>query len=289
MLFNVSVNYPRGTTFIKGVFSKMSSHSNLIIVSNRLPITIKKLESRNYECSQSTGGLAGALSGLTKSMPFRWFGWPGLGIPREDEELVTQKVAEYNVLPIFLDNALADKYYNGFSSQFPLLYRLFEQIVRCWTLCDCINHIHACVDISCIDSTLWPLFHYQLHEMSRIDKAAWDAYYDVNLLFAKVIIPELHDGDTVWIHDYHLMLLPQFLRESTRQSGIEVKIGFFLHTPFPSSEVYRILPMRKKILTGLLHCDLVGFHTISYARHFLNSCSEILWVAAASTNAINSL
>lgn len=112
--------------------------------------------------------------------------------------------------------------------------------------------------------------------MSRIDKAAWDAYYDVNLLFAKVIIPQLHDGDTIWIHDYHLMLLPQFLCESTRHSGIEVKIGFFLHTPFPSSEVYRILPMRKQILTGLLHCDLVGFHTISYARHFINSCSGIL-------------
>jgi len=112
--------------------------------------------------------------------------------------------------------------------------------------------------------------------MSRIDKAAWDAYYDVNRLFAKVIIPQLHDGDTIWVHDYHLMLLPQFLRESTRQPGIKIKIGFFLHTPFPSSEVYRILPMRKQILTGLLHCDLVGFHTISYARHFLNSCSEIL-------------
>ena len=112
--------------------------------------------------------------------------------------------------------------------------------------------------------------------MSLIDKAAWDAYYKVNLLFAKVVTSQLRDGDSIWIHDYHLMLLPQFLRETTRQSGIKVKIGFFLHTPFPSSEIYRILPMRKQILTGLLHCDLVGFHTISYARHFLSSCSEIL-------------
>ena len=112
--------------------------------------------------------------------------------------------------------------------------------------------------------------------MSRIDRASWDAYYAVNLLFAKVIIPQLHDGDSIWIHDYHLMLLPRFLRERARQAGMRIKIGFFLHTPFPSSEVYRILPMRKVILSGLLHCDLVGFHTISYARHFLNSCSEIL-------------
>jgi trehalose 6-phosphate synthase len=112
--------------------------------------------------------------------------------------------------------------------------------------------------------------------MGRIDKAAWDAYYEVNLLFAEVIAPQLHDGDSIWIHDYHLMLLPQFLRERTQLSGLKVKIGFFLHTPFPSSEVYRILPMRKTILAGLLHCDLVGFHTVSYARHFLSSCSEVM-------------
>ena len=94
----------------------MSSRPGLIIVSNRLPITIKKLQSGNYECSQSAGGLAGALSGLAESCPFRWYGWPGLEIPREDEELIRRKVAEYNVLPIFLDNDLAHKYYNGFSS-----------------------------------------------------------------------------------------------------------------------------------------------------------------------------
>lgn len=103
----------------------MTSRASLIIVSNRLPITTKKLENGCYECSQSTGGLAGALGGLAKSMPFRWFGWPGLEIPQEDEELVRQKVAEYDdVLPIFLDSDLANKYYNGFSSQFYLLSQL---------------------------------------------------------------------------------------------------------------------------------------------------------------------
>ncbi|KAB8069157.1 alpha, alpha-trehalose-phosphate synthase 2 (trehalose-6-phosphate UDP-glucose phosphate glucosyltransferase) tpsB [Aspergillus leporis] len=228
----------------------MAPPPSLIIVSNRLPITIKKLKTGSYECSQSTGGLAGALGGLAKSMPFRWFGWPGLEIPQEDEELVRQKTVDYDVLPIFLDNDLANKYYNGFSN-----------------------------------STLWPLFHYQLHEMGRIDKADWDAYVEVNLLFAKVITSQLNDGDSIWIHDYHLMLLPQFLRESTRQTGMKVKIGFFLHTPFPSCEVYRILPMRKKILTALLHCDLVGFHTESYARHFLCSCSEILKLPTSSSHA----
>lgn len=95
---------------------EMSSRGSLIIVSNRLPITIKKLDSGNYECSQTAGGLSGALSGLAKSIPFRWYGWPGAEIHREDEELVRQKVAEYNVLPIFLGSDLANKYYNEFSS-----------------------------------------------------------------------------------------------------------------------------------------------------------------------------
>jgi trehalose 6-phosphate synthase len=108
----------------------MSSRASLIIVSNRLPITIKKLENGRYECSQSTGGLAGALGGLAKSMPFRWFGWPGLEIPQEDEDLVRQKVAEYNVLPIFLDSDLANKYYNGFSSQFYILSQLSCTLIR---------------------------------------------------------------------------------------------------------------------------------------------------------------
>jgi trehalose 6-phosphate synthase len=108
----------------------MSSRASLIIVSNRLPITIKKLENGCYECSQSTGGLAGALGGLAKSMPFRWFGWPGIEIPPEDEELVRQKVAEYDVLPIFLDSELANKYYNRFSSQFHNLYQLSCTLIR---------------------------------------------------------------------------------------------------------------------------------------------------------------
>ena len=80
----------------------------------------------------------------------------------------------------------------------------------------------------------------------------------------------------IWVHDYHLMLLPQMLREEIGNTKKNIKIGFFLHTPFPSSEVYRILPVRKELLMGVLHCDLVGFHTYDYARHFLSSCSRIL-------------
>jgi trehalose 6-phosphate synthase len=87
---------------------------------------------------------------------------------------------------------------------------------------------------------------------------------------------DVQDGDLVWVHDYHLMLLPEMLREEIGFSKKNVKIGFFLHTPFPSSEIYRILPVREQLLLGVLQCDLIGFHTYDYARHFLSSCSRIL-------------
>jgi trehalose 6-phosphate synthase len=80
----------------------------------------------------------------------------------------------------------------------------------------------------------------------------------------------------IWVHDYHLMLMPAMLREELGDKVKNVKIGFFLHTPFPSSEIYRILPVREEVLEGVLHCDLLGFHTFDYARHFLSCCSRIL-------------
>ena len=125
------------------------------------------------------------------------------------------------------------------------------------------------------DSILWPLFHYHPGEIT-FDEEAWEAYKTANQLFAQAIADDVQDNDIVWVHDYHLMLLPALLREAIGSTRKNVKIGFFLHTPFPSSEIYRILPVRNEILEAILHCDLVGFHTYDYARHFLSSCSRIL-------------
>jgi trehalose-6-phosphate synthase len=125
------------------------------------------------------------------------------------------------------------------------------------------------------DSILWPLFHYHPGEIT-FDESAWTAYKEVNRLFAKTMVKDVQDGDLIWVHDYHLMLLPEMLREEIGSTKKNVKIGFFLHTPFPSSEIYRILPVREALLLGVLHCDLIGFHTYDYARHFLSSCSRIL-------------
>ncbi|KAJ3299552.1 threalose-6-phosphate phosphatase [Borealophlyctis nickersoniae] len=122
---------------------------------------------------------------------------------------------------------------------------------------------------------LWPLFHYI--QWDHADSGAnelkhWQDYYDVNRAFADTVIKAYQPGDIIWIHDYHLLLLPSMIREALPH----VPIGFFLHTPFPSSELFRCLPRRKEILEGLLGSSMVGFQTYSYARHFISSCTRVL-------------
>ncbi|KAF2858874.1 glycosyltransferase family 20 protein [Piedraia hortae CBS 480.64] len=220
------------------------SKGRLLLVSNRLPITIKRSEEGNYDFSMSSGGLVSGLSGLKKTTHFVWYGWPGVQLPENEVPHVKERLLnEFSAVPIFMDDDLADRHYNGFSN-----------------------------------SILWPLFHYHPGEIT-FDESAWEGYADANRLFSREIARDVRDNDLVWVHDYHLMLLPSMLREELAKKPNppkNVKLGFFLHTPFPSSEIYRILPVRDEILEGVLHCDLLGFHTYDYARHFLSSCSRIL-------------
>ncbi|TBU43754.1 alpha,alpha-trehalose-phosphate synthase TPS1 subunit [Dichomitus squalens] len=241
---------------------------HLIVVSNRLPITINKDASGEYHFKMSSGGLVSALSGCKKSMSFTWIGWPGFFIPPKDRPIVDRRLQEeFSCQAVYLDDDVADRHYNGFSN-----------------------------------SILWPLFHYHPGEMNFEDEN-WLAYRQANMAFAEAIMSQLTPDSMVWVQDYHLMLLPMLLRtlidgpqnvgdvtaaEVDRiLEGIDceeiapprygnVKIGFFLHTPFPSSEIYRILPVRREILLGILYSDLIGFHTYDYARHFLSSCTRIL-------------
>ncbi|KAH9031780.1 alpha-trehalose-phosphate synthase TPS1 subunit [Lactarius pseudohatsudake] len=219
----------------------------------------------------SSGGLVSALSSTKKSMSFTWIGWPGFYIPIKDRPIVDKRLMEeYSCQAVYLDDDVADRHYNGFSN-----------------------------------SILWPLFHYHPGEMN-FDEENWLAYRIANMRFAEVVRQQIRENSMVWVQDYHLMLLPLLLRSlvtgpefargfttnefASITDGIEsedypldghdgvkgVKIGFFLHTPFPSSEIYRILPVRREILLGVLYSDLIGFHTYDYARHFLSSCTRIL-------------
>src|ERR1700761_4322953 len=119
------------------------------------------------------------------------------------------------------------------------------------------------IDNITTDSVLWPALHYR-DSMINLNDCDWEAYQKVNRQFAVEIAFHAMDGDTVWVHDYHLMLLPQMLREEAGKRGKTLVIGFFLHTPFPSSDMFRVLPVWREILEGVLHCDLIGFQAQSY-------------------------
>ncbi|KAJ1916209.1 Trehalose-6-P synthase/phosphatase complex synthase subunit [Mycoemilia scoparia] len=218
--------------------------SRLIVVSNRLPVTLSKTDGGKWAVKLSSGGLVSALSGLKKEMSFTWVGWPGLDFPMSERPQIHDLMAENSCVPVFLDNETAELHYNGFSN-----------------------------------SILWPLFHYHPGDIAFEDRV-WEAYRRANQAFADAIWDMVQDGDLIWIHDYHLMLMPQMLREKLGPEVRNVKIGWFLHTPFPSSEIYRILPVRKAILKGVLAADLLGFHTYDYARHFLSSCTRILGLSS---------
>jgi trehalose 6-phosphate synthase/phosphatase len=221
----------------------------LIVVANRLPVTMSKDETGEWMFHVSSGGLVSALAGVKNKIPFVWVGWTGIEIPSADQESLRKRfLDELNCYPVFLSDHDANHYYNGF-----------------------------CNDV------LWPLFHYvPLPIMSsdgerKFDFKYWDAYSKANHRFAEAVMQVYQPGDLVWVQDYHLMLLPSLLRKRLR----DVTIGFFLHTPFPSSEVYRILPVRDELLKGVLAADLIGFHTYDYARHFLSVCTRILGLEAS--------
>ncbi|PRT54760.1 Alpha,alpha-trehalose-phosphate synthase [UDP-forming] [Wickerhamiella sorbophila] len=216
----------------------------VIVVSNRLPVTTSIDKNGQYNYEMSSGGLVSALSSLHGDN-FIWLGWPGIGVPQEDRESVSRDLKSlFKSVPVFLSDELSDLYYNGFSN-----------------------------------SIIWPLFHYHPGEMN-FDDESWEAYTLANRLFAQAIANIYRPGDVVWVHDYHLMILPAMIREEiavkTREPLSSVEIAFFLHIPFPTSEIYRVLPVRREILLGVLQSDLIGFHTYDYVRHFLSSVSSIL-------------
>ncbi|KAJ5256702.1 hypothetical protein N7478_012806 [Penicillium angulare] len=222
---------------------------NLIIVSNRLPVSVKKVDD-TYESCISSGGLVTALSGLTKSTQFRWFGWPGIEVKdTEDRQKVCQSLGEHNAYPIFLDSTLAHEHYNGFSNRI-----------------------------------LWPILHYQ--SGVQFDDGPWQAYKRVNELFADEIVESAENGTLIWVHDYHLMLLPELLRSRLQQQGKSCAIGFSLHTPFPAGDFWRNLPVRKHLIEGLLASDLLGFHTDEYKQNFIDTCATLLGARTEIPNQI---
>ena len=209
-----------------------------IIVSNRLPVQITKLEN-SYVFNTTSGGLATGMDSVHQGKNSLWIGWPGIASDSIDDDSykpLINSLKKLNYYPVSLNKKEIDDFYYGLPNK-------------------------------CI----WPLFHYFI-EFSRFDEKYWDSYVEINKKFSEIVINNTEKGDIVWIHDYQLLLCPKMIKDIRP----DVTIGFFLHIPFPSFEIFRIFPWRVQLIEGILGADLIGFHTYDYQRHFLSSVKRIL-------------
>ncbi len=209
-----------------------------LLVSNRLPISLQTTQA-GYSLVPSAGGLATALKEMHEREDGRWIGYVGDSsrLSNAAREDLDNELARARFISVPITNSEVSLYYDGFSN-----------------------------------AVLWPLFHYLLDKV-RLDAVnEWRAYKAVNERFADVIAAQMQPDDVVWIHDYQLMLVPALLRKRVPKA----RIGFFLHVPWPSSDVFRILPLREQLLEGMLGADLVGFHTESYRHNFIHSAAKVL-------------
>jgi trehalose 6-phosphate synthase len=222
----------------------MNNHNNhtgrLIIVSNRLPIVISKAEGK-LKTSTGSGGLITALAPVLKNRGGVWVGWPG-PVEVEDQKEISDllnkehRKAGFDLQPIFLTEEEIKEYYEGFSNEI-----------------------------------IWPLFH-DLQSSCHFDPKYWHTTQEVDKKFAEGIAKKAKPDDFIWIHDYHLMLVGQDLR----QLGLTNKVGFFLHIPFPSLDIFLKLPWRFQVLRALLEYDLVGFQTLRDQRNFIQCVKRLL-------------
>jgi trehalose 6-phosphate synthase/phosphatase len=187
---------------------------------------------------KSSGGLVAALEGVSQDeYALKWIGWPGGEIPAEKQPEIERTLKqEYGAVPVFITREEAEGFYEGVSN-----------------------------------SSIWPLLHY-LPSYFRYEPHWWDAYRAVNERFAQQVLANAQGDELVWVHDYQLMLVPALLREAMPS----LRVGFFLHTPFPSYEIFRYHPKRTELMAGLLGADLIGFHTFGYMRHFRSCVLRLL-------------
>jgi trehalose 6-phosphate synthase/phosphatase len=213
--------------------------SKLVIISYELPIILESRGDQSYLSTPKSHARTSGLESFYEAQKTIWIGRPGLNrgdLSQAQRAKLTNAYAEKNCYPVFLGKKLHDRFLDGFSNR-----------------------------------TIWPLFHY-FTQNAIYREDLWNAYVDANQAYLDEVLPLLNAGDTVWIHDYHLFLLPKMIREKFSS----VSVGFFMHIPFPSYEIFRLLPWRREILEGLLGSDLVGFHTYDYERHFMSCVRRLL-------------
>jgi trehalose 6-phosphate synthase/phosphatase len=210
----------------------------LLVVSNRLPIVIKKNDAGDWYVGPGHGGLVTALAPVMKKNEGLWIGWPG----NEEELDIAGLLHEFSqgstfaLEPVILSPEEVEKYYRGFSNE-----------------------------------TLWPLFHDLLGH-SKFESDNWKVYQEVNRRFAEKVASSIEQNDFVWIHDYQLILVGRYLRIL----GVRRPLTFFLHIPFPSLDLFRRLPWKHEIIHALMDYDLLGFQTIRDRRNFVQCIKGLI-------------
>ncbi|NQU47737.1 MAG: bifunctional alpha,alpha-trehalose-phosphate synthase (UDP-forming)/trehalose-phosphatase [Planctomycetes bacterium] len=223
--------------------SRLGPDGRLILVSNRLPVVLNQ-EDEQWQLRFAAGGLATGLRRPHQESKGLWIGWPGVVTAGgEVSETVQELLKSQGMVGVGLDEKQHDQYYTHCSN-------------RC----------------------LWPLFHY-FPERMTFNAEYWETYRSVNRKFADAVLEQVQPNDLVFIQDFHLTLVPAMLR----QAMPNLRIGFFLHIPFPSSEIYRIFARREEVLQGILGADVVAFHTLGYVRHFRSAARHLLGLETRST------
>jgi trehalose 6-phosphate synthase/phosphatase len=217
---------------------KVSTSQRLLVVSNRLPLTAKRVSGR-WRSERSSGGLVAAMAPLMQQTRGLWLGWPGDAMPGEREgraRLMETWEEKHGYVAVDIPPKVSRSFYEGYAND-----------------------------------TLWPLLHGFPTRVVFVPET-WAAYHDANQRFADAVLDRHREDDLIWAHDYQLMLVPQMIRERAP----EARIGFFLHIPFPSSEVFRILPEREELLRGLLGADTLAFQTHGHLHNFRRSILQVL-------------
>ncbi len=224
--------------------------NRLIIVSNRLPVVVER-EGEEWKLKPGSGGLVTALGPVLKERGGLWIGWPGSegDAPYEEIFRSAREKIGYEIAPVALSPEEVEGYYYG-----------------------------------CSNETFWPLFHGLL-DRTVFDRGDWGTYRSVNVKFADRILATTSGDDFVWVQDYQLLLAGSSVRERRPES----RLGFFLHIPFPSPDIFTRLPWREDVLRGLLAYDLVGFQTRKDARNFIQCVRALLPDASVGYRAPNSL